>query len=109
MVAVSLQEGAIVLDPFSVRMILGLVTLTLIVLSYASSRRFRSAWTAWWRAALLLFFAGNFAFLLNGTTFLAWANPPGRRSLWPEPSASGQVHVLFATVKSAVGSWHRHR
>ncbi|GEB19967.1 GGDEF domain-containing protein [Paenarthrobacter aurescens] len=78
MVAVSLQEGAIVLDPFSVRMILGLVTLTLIVLSYASSRRFRSAWTAWWRAALLLFFAGNFAFLLNGTTFLAWANPPGK-------------------------------
>lgn len=78
MIAVSLQEGAIVLDPFTVRLVLGLVTLTLIVLSYFSSRRFRSACTDWWRLALLLFFAGNFAFLLNGTTFLAWANPPGK-------------------------------
>ncbi len=78
MIAVSLQEGAIVLDPFSVRMVLSVVTLTLIVLSSASSRRLRSACTGWWRVALLLFFAGNFAFLLNGTSFLAWANPPGK-------------------------------
>jgi diguanylate cyclase (GGDEF)-like protein len=78
MIAVSLQEGAIVLDPFSVRMLLGVVTFTLIVLSYVASRRFRSACTDWWRLALLLFFAGNFAFLLNGSSFLAWANPPGK-------------------------------
>jgi len=78
MVSVSLQEGAIVLDPFSVRMVLGMVTLILIVLSYISSRRLRAAWTRWWRLAMVLFFAGNFAFLLNGTSFLAWANPPGK-------------------------------
>jgi len=78
MITASLHEGAIVLDPFSVRMVLGIVTLTLIVLSAASSRRIRSTSTTWWRVALLLFFAGNFAFLLNGTSFLAWANPPGK-------------------------------
>ena len=84
MIAVSLQEGAIVLDPLTVRLILGLVTLTLIVLSYFSSRRFRSACTDWWRLALLLFFAGNFAFLLNGTSFLAWA---GQKSVPVEVAA----------------------
>ncbi|VXA94566.1 GGDEF domain-containing protein [Arthrobacter sp. 9V] len=78
MIAVSLQEGAIVLDPFSVRMLLGVVTLTLVVLSHVASRRLRSACTDWWRLALILFFAGNFAFLLNGTSFLPWANPPGK-------------------------------
>lgn len=78
MIAVSLQEVAIVLDPFSVRMVLGVVTLTLIVLSWVSSRRLRSPSTDWWRAALCLFFAGNSAFLLNGSSFLAWANPPGK-------------------------------
>ncbi|MFK0041511.1 GGDEF domain-containing protein [Paenarthrobacter sp. NPDC090517] len=78
MIAVSMQEGSIVLDPFSVRVVLGAVILTLIVLSCVSSRRLRSPFTVWWRVALYLFFAGNCAFLLNGTSFLAWANPLGK-------------------------------
>ncbi|MFW0771745.1 GGDEF domain-containing protein [Paenarthrobacter nitroguajacolicus] len=78
MIAVTLQEGAIVLDPFSVRMVTGVVTLTLILLSCVSSRRLRSPFTGWWRLALCLFFAGNCAFLLNETSFLAWVNPIGK-------------------------------
>jgi diguanylate cyclase (GGDEF)-like protein len=78
MIAASMQEGTIVLDPFSVRMVLAAVILTLIVLSCVSSRRLRSPFTDWWRASLCLFFAGNCAFLLNGTSLLAWANPPGK-------------------------------
>lgn len=75
MMAVSLQEGAIVLDPFSVRVVLGLVTLVLIVLTCVSSRRQRSPYADWWRVALSLFFVGNAAFLLNGTPFQLWASP----------------------------------
>ncbi|MGR0161265.1 GGDEF domain-containing protein [Paenarthrobacter nitroguajacolicus] len=78
MIAVSLQEGAILLDPLSVRMVLGAVALTLILLSCVSSRRLRSPFSDWWRVALCLFFAGNCAFLLNGTSFLVWANPAGK-------------------------------
>ncbi|SEJ15601.1 diguanylate cyclase (GGDEF) domain-containing protein [Arthrobacter sp. yr096] len=78
MVTAALQEGTIVLDPFSVRMVLGLVTLTLIVISYLSSQRKRSPYAGWWRAALCLFFVGNAAFLLNGTSLQIWANPVGK-------------------------------
>ncbi|MCT9869723.1 GGDEF domain-containing protein [Paenarthrobacter aurescens] len=77
MITHSLQEGAIVLDPFSVRMVLALVTLTLIVISCVSSRR-RSPYAEWWRVALCLFFVGNAAFLLNGTASQVWANPAGK-------------------------------
>ncbi|WP_051420911.1 GGDEF domain-containing protein [Paenarthrobacter nicotinovorans] len=78
MVAAALQEGAIVLDPFSVRMVLGLVTLALIVISCVSSQRRHSAYAGWWRVALCLFFVGNAAFLLNGTASQFWANPLGK-------------------------------
>ncbi|WP_159707986.1 GGDEF domain-containing protein [Arthrobacter sp. 18067] len=78
MIAVSLQEGAIVLDPFSVRVVLGLVTLTLIVISCVSSQRRRSPYAEWWRVALCLFFVGNAAFLMNGTAAQLWANPTGK-------------------------------
>ncbi|WGM20410.1 GGDEF domain-containing protein [Paenarthrobacter sp. OM7] len=78
MIAVSLQEGTIVLDPFSVRMVLGLVILTLIVISCVSSQRRRSPYAEWWRVALCLFLVGNAAFLLNGTDFQLWANPVGK-------------------------------
>ncbi|MGJ3190983.1 GGDEF domain-containing protein [Paenarthrobacter sp. FR1] len=75
MSGVSMQEGAIVLDPFAVRMVLGLVTLILIVLTSVSSRRQRSPYADWWRVALCLFFLGNAAFLLNGTPAQLWASP----------------------------------
>ncbi|MGF6835621.1 diguanylate cyclase (GGDEF)-like protein [Paenarthrobacter sp. TE4293] len=78
MIAHSLQEGAIVLDPFSVRLVLGLVTLTLIVISCVSSQRRRSPYAEWWRVALCLFFVGNAAFLLNDTASQLWANPVGK-------------------------------
>ena len=59
-------------------MVLGLVILTLIVISCVSSQRRRSPYAAWWRVALCLFLAGNAAFLLNGTDFQPWANPSGK-------------------------------
>lgn len=66
-----------VLDAFSVRVSLGVVTLTLIVLFWASFRRTRSAYAGWWSVALLEFMLGNTAFLLNGTVHQQWANPVG--------------------------------
>lgn len=66
-----------VLDSFSVRVALGVVTLTLFALFSASYRRTRSPYAGWWSMALLQFMLGNTAFLLNGTPFQHWANPVG--------------------------------
>ncbi|MEV7603976.1 GGDEF domain-containing protein [Paenarthrobacter sp. NPDC089322] len=66
-----------VLDAFSVRVALGVVTLTLFVLFCTSYRRTRSPYAGWWSVALLQFMMGNSAFLLNGTPFQLWANPTG--------------------------------
>ncbi|NWL33737.1 GGDEF domain-containing protein [Paenarthrobacter nitroguajacolicus] len=104
MIAVSMQEGAVVLDPFSVRMVLGAVILTLIVLSCVSSRRLRPPFTVWWRASLCLFFAGNCAFLLNGTSLLAWASPPGKALV-----VAGAFSVWAGARKlrdRKVSAWH---
>ena len=49
--SLALQEGTIVLDPFAVRIILGLVTLALIVISCVTSQRKRTPYADWWRAA----------------------------------------------------------
>jgi diguanylate cyclase (GGDEF)-like protein len=66
-----------VLDAFSVRVALGVVTLTLFALFCASFYRTRSPYAGWWSIALLEFMVGNAAFLLNGTTHQQWANPAG--------------------------------
>ena len=66
-----------VLDSFSVRIALGVVTLTLFALFLASYRRTRSPYAGWWSLALLQFMLGNTAFLLNGTSAQHWANPSG--------------------------------
>ncbi|MFJ4208887.1 GGDEF domain-containing protein [Paenarthrobacter sp. NPDC089675] len=66
-----------VLDAFSVRVALGVVTLTLFVLFIASYRRTKSSYAGWWAIALLEYMLGNAAFLLNGTTHQLWANPVG--------------------------------
>ncbi|WP_284975612.1 GGDEF domain-containing protein [Arthrobacter sp. efr-133-TYG-104] len=66
-----------VLDSFSVRVALGVVTVTLLVLFCASYRRTRSPYAGWWSVALLEFMLGNTAFLLNGTVHQQWANPAG--------------------------------
>ncbi|MGP0222519.1 MULTISPECIES: diguanylate cyclase [unclassified Paenarthrobacter] len=66
-----------VLDAFSVRVALGVVTVTLLVLFCLSYRRTRSPYAGWWSVALLEFMLGNAAFLLNGTPHQIWANPAG--------------------------------
>ena len=66
-----------VLDITTLRVALGVVALTLLLLFYASFRRTRSSYNGWWCIALLFFLAGNLAFLLNGTPYQVWANPSG--------------------------------
>ncbi|MCT9870641.1 GGDEF domain-containing protein [Paenarthrobacter aurescens] len=66
-----------VLDAFSVRVALGVVTVTLLVLFCASFHRTRSPYAGWWSLALLEFMVGNAAFLLNGSSHQQWANPLG--------------------------------
>lgn len=66
-----------VLDAFSVRVALGVVTVTLLVLFCISFHRTRSPYAGWWSVALLEFMVGNAAFLLNGTAHQQWANPVG--------------------------------
>jgi hypothetical protein len=66
-----------VLDAFSVRVALGVVTVTLLVLFCTSFHRTRSPYAGWWSLALLEFMVGNAAFLLNGSPHQQWANPLG--------------------------------
>ncbi len=65
------------LDAFSVRVALGVVTVTLLMLFCTSFHRTRSPYAGWWSLALLEFMVGNAAFLLNGTPHQVWANPVG--------------------------------
>ncbi|GAA4040154.1 hypothetical protein GCM10023063_26990 [Arthrobacter methylotrophus] len=66
-----------VLDVSTLRVVLGVVALTLLLLFYASFRRTRSPYSGWWCIALLFFLSGNLAFLFNGTPQQFWANPTG--------------------------------
>ncbi|WP_427134803.1 GGDEF domain-containing protein [Pseudarthrobacter sp. S9] len=66
------------LDTATLRVDLALVDLTLLLLFYfITYRRTRSAYSGWWCLALLLFLAGNAAYLLDGTIHQVWANPSG--------------------------------
>ncbi|AXJ09531.1 GGDEF domain-containing protein [Arthrobacter sp. PM3] len=66
------------LDTATLRVALALVDLTLLMLFYfITFRRTRSAYSAWWCMALLLFLAGNALYLLDGTVHQLWANPSG--------------------------------
>ena len=66
------------LDTATLRVVLALVTLTLLLLFYfITFRRTRSAYSGWWCMALLLFLVGTSAYLLNGTVHQVWANPSG--------------------------------
>lgn len=66
-----------ILDAFSARVSLGVVTLTLFVLFSASYAKTKSPYTGWWALALLEFMLGNACFMLNGTGHQVWANPLG--------------------------------
>jgi diguanylate cyclase (GGDEF)-like protein len=70
------------LDSASLRVAFGVIALTLLVLFYlVTFRHTRSAYSAWWCAALGLFLFGSTAFLLDGTSQQVWANPLGNTML----------------------------
>ncbi|MEZ2388637.1 GGDEF domain-containing protein [bacterium RCC_150] len=70
-----------VLDTTTLRIALGVVTFTLLLLFHGSFRRTNSPYNGWWCIALLFFLLGNLAFLLNGTIHQVWANPSGNALL----------------------------
>ncbi|WP_104179265.1 GGDEF domain-containing protein [Arthrobacter sp. B0490] len=70
------------LDTTTLRIAFGAIAVTLFVLFYTVSfRQTRSAYSAWWCAAVALFFTGSFSFLLDGTAHQVWANPLGNTLL----------------------------
>lgn len=69
------------LDTISLKLALGVVTLTLCCLFFGSFRRTRSPYSGWWCVALALWLAGNASFLLTGTPQQVWANPLGNALL----------------------------
>jgi diguanylate cyclase (GGDEF)-like protein len=101
------------LDTPSLRVAFGVVALTMLVLFYfVTYRTTRSAYSAWWCAALGLFVSGASLYLLNGTDHQVWANPlanvlvvggasgvwAGARSLWTTSPVHWQVGVAPAVV-----------
>jgi len=85
------------LDTTSLRVAFGVVSLTMLALFYfVTYRSTRSAYAAWWCAALALLVAGSSLYLFNETEQQVWANPlanalvvtgaaavwAGARSLW---------------------------
>ncbi|MHA7188743.1 GGDEF domain-containing protein [Arthrobacter sp. MDT2-16] len=70
------------LDITTLRIAFGAIAITLLVLFYTVSfRQTRSAYSAWWCAAIGFFFTGTSAFLLDGTVHQVWANPLGNTLL----------------------------
>lgn len=64
------------LDITTLRVAFGAVAVTLFVLFYTVSfRQTRSAYSAWWCAAIAFFFTGSTGYLLDGTVHQVWANP----------------------------------
>lgn len=87
------------LDTPSLRVAFGVVALTMLALFYfVTYRSTRSAYAAWWCAALGLFVSGASLYLFNETRHQVWANPlanvlvvsgagsvwAGARSLWTD-------------------------
>jgi diguanylate cyclase (GGDEF)-like protein len=101
------------LDTPSLRVAFGVVAFTMLALFYlVSYRTTRSAYSAWWCAALGLFVFGATGYLFNGTIHQVWANPlanvlvvtgagcvwAGARSLWTDSPPWWQVGVAPAIV-----------
>ncbi|WP_052273791.1 GGDEF domain-containing protein [Arthrobacter sp. L77] len=64
------------LDITTLRVAFGAVAITLLVLFYTVAfRQTRSAYSAWWCAAILFFCIGSSIHLLDGTHHQVWANP----------------------------------
>jgi diguanylate cyclase (GGDEF)-like protein len=101
------------LETSSLRVAFSVVALTMLALFYfVSYRTTRSAFCAWWCAALGLFVFGASGHLFNGTVNQVWANPlanvlvvagagciwAGARSLWTDGPPWWQVGVAPAIV-----------
>jgi diguanylate cyclase (GGDEF)-like protein len=70
------------LDTTTLQIAFGAIAITLFVLFYTVSfRQTRSAYSAWWCAAIALFFTGTTSYLLDGTAHQVWANPLGNTLL----------------------------
>ncbi|MHA7285357.1 GGDEF domain-containing protein [Arthrobacter sp. MDT3-44] len=70
------------LDITTLRVAFGALAVTLFVLFYTVAfRQTRSAYSAWWCAAIAFFFTGSSAYLLDGTAHQVWANPLGNTLL----------------------------
>ena len=92
------------LDTSTLRVALAVVDLTLLLLFYFSTyRRTRSTYSGWWCLALLLFLAGNAAYLLNGTVQQWWANSSGNVLLVSGAAGSGPGPVRCGPSRRAVG------
>lgn len=101
------------LDTPSLRVAFGVVALTMLALFYfVTYRSTRSAYAAWWCAALGFFVSGASLYLFNGTVHQVWANPvanvlivtgaasvwAGARSLWTVGPPRWQLVVAPASV-----------
>jgi diguanylate cyclase (GGDEF)-like protein len=101
------------LDTASLRVAFAVVALTMLVLFYfVTYRSTRSAYSAWWCAALGGFVCGASLYLFNGTVHQVWANPlgntvvvlgagtvwAGARSLWTASPPWWQIAVAPVVV-----------
>jgi diguanylate cyclase (GGDEF)-like protein len=101
------------LDTASLRVAFAVVALTMLALFYfVTYRSTRSAYSAWWCAALAGFVCGASLYLFNGTGNQVWANPlanavvvlgaaavwAGARSLWSASPPPWQIAVAPAVV-----------
>lgn len=70
------------LDTTTLQAAFGAIAITLFMLFYTVSfRQTRSAYSAWWCAAIAFFFTGTTSYLLDGTVHQVWANPLGNTLL----------------------------
>ena len=107
------------LDTASLRVAFAVVALTMLALFYfVTYRSTRSAYSAWWCAALAAFVSGASLYLFNGTVHQVWANPlgnavvvlgagavwAGARSLWSASPPWWQIVVapVMIWVVSAI-------
>jgi diguanylate cyclase (GGDEF)-like protein len=91
------------LDTTTLRVAFGAVAITLFVLFYTVSfRQTRSAYSAWWCAAIAFFFTGTCGYLLDGTVHQVWANPMGNTLL-----VMGTVSVWAGarTLRTSKPAW----
>ena len=91
-----------VLYPISLKIALGIVTLTLCLLFFGSYRHTKSPYSGWWCLALVFLLGGNAAYLLTGTPQQVWADPlgngllvAGAMSVW---SGSRSLRLLRAPL-----------